>query len=110
MKNLGEALEGLLAHHLAAANRQQISATVQEQAPIGQPKRAARTSPKVERLQQNRREERLAAYSQVMALQKLGMSQQAIASQVGISDSTVQRWLAAGTFPERKPADAGQPT
>ena len=52
----------------------------------------------------------LACYEQVITLHKQGKSQQAIAQQVGISLRTVQRWLAAGTFPERKPADAGQPT
>jgi transposase len=36
-------------------------------------------------------------------LHKQGKSQQALAQQVGISLRTVQRWLAAGTFPERKP-------
>jgi transposase len=57
------------------------------------------------RLQQGRREERLAHYEQVIALHKQGRSQQAIAQQVGISLRTVQRWLAAGTFPERKPRE-----
>jgi len=33
------------------------------------------------------------------------MSQAAIAQQVGIGASTVQSWLAAGTFPERKPRE-----
>lgn len=61
--------------------------------------------PKLERLQQARREERLAHYEPVIALRKLGMSQAAIAQQVGIGASTVQSWLAAGTFPERKPRE-----
>jgi hypothetical protein len=42
--------------------------------------------------------ERLAHYEQVVALRKLGLSQAAIARQVGIGASTVQSWLAAGTF------------
>jgi transposase len=98
LKNLEEALEGLLAHHLATANQKSTSVVGREQAPVLQPKRANRISPKVQRLQQNRREERLAHYEQVMTLHRLGMSQQAIAKQVGISDSTIQRWLAAGSF------------
>jgi len=105
MKNLGEALEGLLAHHLAAECKRQTQATLDSQAPVWQAKRATRTSPTLERLQHNRREERLAHYEQVIALRKLGMSQQAIARQVGIGASTVQSWLAAGTFPERKPRE-----
>jgi transposase len=33
------------------------------------------------------------------------MSQQAIAQRVGIGHSTISNWLAAGTFPERKPRE-----
>jgi transposase len=105
LKNLGEALEGLLARHLAAQCKRQTQATLDEQGPVWQSKRAVRSSPKLERLQQARREERLAHYEQVLALRKLGMSQAAIARQVGIGASTVQSWLAAGTFPERKPRE-----
>jgi transposase len=89
LKNLGEALEGLLARHLAAECKRQTLATVDSQAPIWQSKRATRSSPKLERLQQARREERLAHYKQVIALRKLGMSQAAIARQVGMGASMV---------------------
>jgi len=105
LKNLGEALEGLLAHHLAARCKRQTQALLDEQGPVWQSKRAVRPSPTLLRLQHNRREERLAHYEQVIALRKLGMSQAAIASRVGIGASTVQSWLAAGTFPERKPRE-----
>ncbi len=105
LKNLGEAVEALLAHHLAAHRKRQTQAALAELAPVWQAKRAARPSPKLERLQQQRREERLAHYEQVIALRKLGLSHAAIAQQVGIGASTVQSWLAAGTFPERKPRE-----
>lgn len=105
LKNLGEALEGLLAYHLAAHRKRQTQVTLDELAPVWQSKRAAQSSPKLERLQQNRRQERLARYEQVIALHKQGMSQQAIAEFVRIGHRTVQRWLAAGTFPERKPRE-----
>ncbi len=105
LKNLGEALEGLLAHHLAAERKRQTQVTLDEQAPLWQSKRVVRASPKLERLQQARREERLAHYEQVIALRKRGMSHAAIAQQVGIGASTVQSWLAAGRFPERKPRE-----
>ncbi|HAT45025.1 MAG TPA: ISL3 family transposase [Ktedonobacter sp.] len=105
LKNLGEALEGFLAHHLAARCKRQTQAILDEQGPVLQSKRAVRPSPKLERLQHNRREERLAHYEQVLALHKQGLSQAAIARQVGIGASTVQSWLAAGTFPERKPRE-----
>ena len=96
-------MEGLLAHHLATQQKCQTQATSDALAPIWLSKRAARPSPKVERLQHNRREERVARYEQVIALRKQGLSYQAIASRVGMGASTVQSWLAAGTFPERKP-------
>lgn len=105
LKNLGEALEGLLAHHLAAERKRQAQAARQEVAPVWQSKRATRFSPQLAQLQQARREERLAHYEQVSTLHKQGKSQQTIAQQVGISLRTVQRWLAAGTFPERKPRE-----
>src|SRR2546421_4085462 len=72
LKNLGEALEGLLAHHLAAERKRQTQATLDVSAPVWQSKRATRISPTLERLQQYRREERLAHYEQVIALHKLG--------------------------------------
>jgi transposase len=105
LKNLGEALEGFLAHQLAAEHKRQTQATLDEPAPVWQSKRATRSSPKLERLQQARREDRLAHYERVITLRKLGMSQAAIAEQVGIGHSTVSNWLAAGTFPERKPRE-----
>ena len=105
LKNLGEALEGLLAGHLSTECKRETQVILMEQAPVWQSKRAVRSSPQLERLQHNRREERLARYEQVIALRKLGMSQQALASRVGIGHTTVSNWLAAGTFPERKPRE-----
>jgi transposase len=98
MKNLGEALEGLLAHHLGAECKRQTQARRDAQAPVWHSKRAIRLSPTLERLQHHRREERLAHYEQVTALRKQGLSHAAIGRRVGIGASTVQSWLAAGTF------------
>ena len=42
----------------------------------------------------------MARYKQVIALRKLGMSHAAIAKRVGIGQSTVGNWLAAGAYPE----------
>ncbi len=105
LKNLGEALEGLLAHHLALERKRQTQATLHELGAVSvwQPKRATRTSAQLEQLQQARREERLAQYEQVIALHKRGMSQHALAERTRISHSTISRWLAQGCFPERKP-------
>lgn len=100
LKNLGEALEGVLARQLAAKRKTQTQKTLEEHLPIEEVPRSIRRSPKVERLQQAYREERLARYEQVVALRKRGMSQDAIAKRVGMGQSTIGNWLAAGAYPE----------
>ena len=105
LKNLGEALEGLLARHLVTRRKEKVQEILDEHTPAWQPTRSAKRSPTLERLQQARREGRLALSDQVVALRKQGLSQQAIALRVGIGASTVGNWLAAGTFPERKPRE-----
>src|SRR5579859_5960319 len=105
LKNLGEALEGLLARHLVTKRKEKVQEILDEYASVWQPTRSVRRSPKLEHLQQARREGRLALYDQVVALRKQGLSQQAIAQRVGIGASTVSNWLAAGTFSERKPRE-----
>jgi len=100
MKNLREALEGCLARHLATKRQRQTKETVDAHSPIEHAPRSVKRSPKVEHLQQAYREERLARYEQVVALHKLGMSRATIAKRVGIGQSTVGNWLAAGTYPE----------
>jgi len=103
LKNLGEALEGVLARHLAAQrNRvaQEVRATpLSTEHAIHPPK----LKPKQAELQQAKREERLAQYQQVVTLRTRGFSQTAIADQVGVAHSTVSRWLSCGTFPEQQP-------
>jgi transposase len=102
-KNLGEALEGVLAHHLATHRKgqaQESRAMSLEDAPS---KQHPKLSPKEVELSQAKREERLARYQHVVALRKQGFSQTAIASQVGIGHATVSRWLSSDTFPEQQP-------
>jgi len=50
-----------------------------------------------------RRERRLANYTQVHELHRQGLTIEAIARQVGVGDRTVQRYLTAQTFLERSP-------
>lgn len=100
LKNLGEALEGCLARHLAAKRKTQMQELLEECVPLAEAPRSVRRSPKVERQQLAYREERLARYEQVVALRQRGMSQAAITLRVGIGASTVSNWLAAGTYPE----------
>ncbi len=102
LKNLREALEGLLARHLAEKRKENTQAILDDPISPWQATRSARRSAKVEQIQHHRREERLARYQQVIALHGQGMSQAAIARRVGMGASTVQAWLAAGQFPERK--------
>lgn len=102
-KNLGKALEGVLARH-QAAHRRSITEKVEAVPPGGaSSKLPSKQGPKEADLCQAKREERLAQYQQVVTLRKLGFSQAVIAGQVGIGRSTVSRWLSGDTFPEQQP-------
>lgn len=107
LKNLRESLEGCLARHLAVKRQKNTQQLLDEPSPAWREARSPKLSPKVEQLQKSRREERFARYEQVVALRKLGMSQAAIAQRLGMGASTVQAWLDAGAFPERKPREQG---
>jgi transposase len=106
-KNLTEATQRLLAHYQAeilAANqtenephsdelmKQQIS--IQEWRP---PEPAC-----VKKARLARRAGRYARYQQVVECGQQGMTPKEIAGRLGLSDRTVQKWLAAGTFPEAR--------
>jgi transposase len=103
IKNLGEALEGILARHLAARRRGQLTAVSTTPLESAQPKQLPHPLAKSVALSQAKREQRLAQYQQVIALREQGFSQPAIAQQVGIGHATVSRWLRSGTFPEQQP-------
>ncbi len=103
LKNLGEALEGVLARHLATHHRSQAEkswATPLEEVRSKQP---PKLSPKEAELSQAKREERLAHYQQILALRKQGFSQTIIAKQVGVGHATVSRWLKSDAFPGQQP-------
>jgi|SRR5579859_7429341 len=53
-----------------------------------------------EKVRLARRAERHARYQQLLELRALGLGTKDIARQLDMSQRTVQRWLAAGTFPE----------
>lgn len=105
MKNLGEALEVLLAHHLTTHRKRKAQEATIQQVAVLPEKRRAKLSSQQTRIQQMHREERVAKYEQVLTLLKQGMTRRAIADQVGIGLTTIQNWLLAGTFPERKPRE-----
>jgi transposase len=103
LKNLGEALEGVLARHFAAHRKRQTETAKASPILALQTPQSSNMLPKNVVLSQAKREERLAQYQQVVALRQLGFSQTAIAEQTGIGHATVSRWLRNGTFPEQKP-------
>ncbi|MDP9379604.1 MAG: ISL3 family transposase [Chloroflexota bacterium] len=69
-------------------------------APLGS---YGRVSEREERKRQESRARRLECYERMIELRRLGWSIKRIAAEVGISARTIERWLAAGCFPERKP-------
>ncbi len=101
LKNLGEALQRCLSHHLTTYRKQQTESLLQTP-PVLQIKRTPYLSPLQEQTVQLHRTERVARYEQARALRKQGLSHQTIAERVGVRHSTVQRWIEAGAFPERK--------
>lgn len=104
LKNLREALEILLAHHLTTHQKKQthdITALQGSGTTQKQPIRSVHQA----HIQDIHREERRAKYEQVLALLKQGMTRGAIADQVGVGLTTIQKWRLAGTFPERKPRE-----
>jgi transposase len=96
LKNLGEALEDLLARHLSASRKHQVEVALEEQTPAGLPERT-QTS---EELPSVYEQDRMALYQQVIKLREQGMAQSTIAQQIGINLRTVQRWLGASAFPQ----------
>jgi transposase len=100
LKNLGEAVEDLLARHLSASRKHQVEVALEEQTPAWLPERKAQRSQTSEALPSVYQQDRMARYQQVIKLREQGMTQNAIAQQIGMSLQTVQRWLAAGAFPE----------
>ena len=102
LKNLGDALEVLLAHHLTIHRKRKTQDVTMPQVSFSDERPRATVSSHQARIQQTHREERLAKYEQVLSLLNQGLSRRAIADQVGIGLTTIENWVLAGTFPERK--------
>jgi transposase len=96
LKNLGEAVEDLLAHHLSASRKRQVEVTLEEQTPAWLPERTARRAQTSEGLPSPYQQDRLARYQQMIQLHEQGMTQGAIAQQIGVSLNTVRRWRVLG--------------
>jgi transposase len=105
LKNLGKALASLLTAYFTAHRKKKTQeANRRKEIPFPQ-ERSRKLSPQQAHLQQVHRDERIARYEQVMSLIKQGLTHRAIADQVGVGLTTIQNWLKAGTFPERKPRE-----
>jgi transposase len=89
LKNLGEALEDLLARQLSASRKHQVEVALAEQTPAWLPERTARRSQTAEALPSAYEQDRMARYQQVIRLREQGMTQNAIAQQIGMSLQTV---------------------
>jgi hypothetical protein len=95
-KNLGEAVEGLLAHHLSASRKRRVEVALEEQTPAWLPERTARRAQPSEDLPSPYQQDRLARYQQMIQFHEQGMTRGAIAQQIGVSLNTVRRWLVNG--------------
>jgi transposase len=109
--NLVEAIESTLAQHpsrLQGMPVQQKGTTASSERPA---KTNEQSTVKEDMLvaREAKRAMRRAQYEQVTALRQRSVRKADIANQVGISLRTINRWLAHGSFPERKPR-ASQPT
>jgi transposase len=100
-KNVTDALERYLirkhtAVRQAAHDGRAVATPVTDEPP------ADTAPPLPSRAPPERRAHRLARYEEVVALRARGASVRTIAARVGIGQRTVQRWLRAGRFPERR--------
>jgi transposase len=106
VKNLTEAFQVLLARcqaEILAEQKQNESGSDEQKTPVISIEEWRAPEPAyVEKVRLARRAGRYARYQQVVELRQQGMKPQAIAQQLGLSGRTVQRWLAAGAFPEAK--------
>jgi transposase len=116
VKNLGDAVEGVLQRHRAVLQRTAPSSTVD--AADRPPMSSEAAAPALDRVDPacshyaevarlERRTRRLERYTEVVALREQGLDLATIARRVGVSRRTVTRFLAAGIFPERKRRTSG---
>jgi transposase len=106
VKNLTEATQLLLARcqaEILEASAQEESGGQEPNTPVISIEQWRPPEPRyVEKARLARRAGRYARYQQVVELGQQGMAPKDIAGRLGLSSRTVQRWLAAGTFPEAR--------
>lgn len=94
-----------LAESLALVRRAEqgrVRSEKKERGPASEGRRPARTRA-VQHAQLARQAERTARYEHIMALQKQGMKSAEIALHLGVTQRTIQRWIATGTIPYSGP-------
>jgi transposase len=106
VKNLTEAVQVLLARcqaEILAEKKQDEPSQDEQDKPIISIEEWRPPEPAhVEKVRLARRAGRYTRYQQVVELRQQGIKPQDIAQQLGLSDRTVHRWLAAKAFPEAK--------
>lgn len=102
LKNLVEAMEGLLLKEHRTVRQAICGATPPTRSPFTEtPPESKQTSGHLEREKQHRRERRLARYQEVQHLFQQGYSIRDIGRLTGLSRKTVRRFVQSPEFPER---------
>ena len=100
VKNLAGYVSVVLAQHLAQLRRTEVAAVRSEQVeqlPSKRQRPAQRRA--IAQAQHARQTERMARYEHILNLQKRGLNSAEMALQLGVTQRTIQRWLATRTIP-----------
>jgi transposase len=100
LRNLSEALKKVLARHHDSLKRAFTPLQEQQEAP---PAPAPVVISHAERIQQSRRDRRLARYQEVRKRDEQGWSFASIARMLGMNKKTVAKFVQAEQFPEARP-------
>jgi transposase len=102
LRNLGDALRATIGRHREAITTT-TTAAVSNGAVTPEVSRViGTTGPALDALRQQRREQRRACYTAMQRLHEEGVPPRLIASAIGTSQRTVERWLTAGGAPEHR--------
>jgi transposase len=102
-KKLAHCVSVLLAQCLAAIRHaEQAAATPEEERTQPRQEHRPAKTRAVQHAQQARQAERLERYEQIIALRKQGLTSADMATQTGMAERTIRRWLARGAAPDYK--------
>ena len=105
VKNLAACVSVQLAQSLAELRRAeqvQAQSEKQERGQVSEERHPAQTRA-IQHAQLVRQAERMARYEHIVALQKQGVKIAEIALQLGVTQRTIQRWIATETIPYSRP-------